>query len=331
MPALATLTLVWLGAQGPTRRPPRPRALGARPRRKLEAPRPHARRRCSRQPTSLAERCETWLEQARDQLQAGTTKLPLALGRARSASAPTPRALAGELAHGRTLPSAGAPFATRVARRSAALRAARRGHEGARAPGFGEPAPRAPRPPTSAWVWSCGARRHEIIGTARRRPTIFDSSGRASFARLSRRARGLGRLGERARCRQDRRLGADADACSAEDFEGVTLESKTLVSVPPGVRCPDWVAVAPLDRAGALTIAMCSGDRCQPGRSPGRAARDGAGVERARCHERASCRRGPRGRWLASAWRPRHRSCCGAPGHSIPLGIGKSSTTARDL
>jgi hypothetical protein len=71
MPALATLTLVWLGAQKPDAAASATLERWARDHdAKLENPRSTAVTADEEQ-GSLAQRCETWLEQARDQLQAG--------------------------------------------------------------------------------------------------------------------------------------------------------------------------------------------------------------------------------------------------------------------
>jgi hypothetical protein len=71
----------------------------------------------------------------------------------------------------------------------------------------------------------------------------------------------------------------DAMACSAEDFEGVALEGGARVRVPPGVRCASWAAAAPGDRAGALSIAICRGDRCQPSATVGDAIANGPAAD----------------------------------------------------
>src|SRR5689334_11985286 len=71
MPAVATLTLVWLGVQKPDAAATATLERWARDHDvKLEEPRAPSAAAEEGQ-ASLAERCELWLEQARDQLQAG--------------------------------------------------------------------------------------------------------------------------------------------------------------------------------------------------------------------------------------------------------------------
>jgi hypothetical protein len=266
-PALATLTLVWLGAQKPDAVASATLEAWARDHgATLEEPRlaPTAERTGA---SVLVERCETWLEQARDLLQGGDDEAAqILLVRLDQLLRQHP-----ELLQASWFMAERYRLEARIARRVSPEQALRFEQlaevtEGARAPAFGEPA----RGRTTAAeilvaLVVHGARRHEIywdglpskddVATTpgEHHLLVFRGSSVAWGGWVS--ALGPGKIDVWV---------PDAAACSTEDFEGVALEGSTRVRPPPDVRCASWVAAAPSDRPGALSIARCEGDRCQP-------------------------------------------------------------------
>jgi hypothetical protein len=266
-PAVATLTLVWLGAQKPDAVSSAALAAWARDHgATLEDPRPTtiAERTGS---AVLVERCETWLEQARDQLQGGDDQAAqVLLVRLDQLLRQHP-----ELLQASWFMAERYRLEARIARRASPEQALRFEQlaevtEGARAPAFGEPA-RARTAAAEIFVSLVvhGPRRHEIywdgmpskddVATTpgEHHLLVFRGTSVAWAGWVS--ALGPGKIDVWV---------PDAAACSMEDFEGVALEGRTRVRPPPGVRCAAWIAAAPIDRSGALSIALCEGDRCQP-------------------------------------------------------------------
>jgi hypothetical protein len=272
VPALATLTLVWLGAQGPD-----PAASATLTRwaqnhdAKLEAPRALPALEVEGS-NALAESCETWLAQARDQLQAGDDGAAQdLLNRLDQHLRQHPGLLQASwfMAERYRLQA-------RLSRRASADEARRFERlaevtEGARAPAFGEPAAtREAIAKVRVELVVHGARRHEVYWDGSPSADQLDTAPGEHHLLVYRGARvaWAGWVNAMTSGKIDV-WAPDAAACSAEDFEGVALDSKSLVRVPPGVRCSAWIAVAPSDRPGALVIALCASDRCEGASSLG--------------------------------------------------------------
>jgi len=56
----------------------------------------------------------------------------------------------------------------------------------------------------------------------------------------------------------------DAEPCSSEDLAGVSLGAGSQPVVPSGVRCAAWAVAAPGLIRGTLQMALCSGEKCEP-------------------------------------------------------------------
>jgi hypothetical protein len=268
MAALATLTLVWLGAQKPNAAASAALQRFARER-GVQMGEPHRDTAPERTASvSIAERCEGWLEQARDQLQAGDEEA------ARALLAQLEQGLRQhpELLQASWLMAEGYRLQARIARRSAPDQALRLEQlaevtEEPRAPAFGEPS-------GSARTVSAKVRVTLVIRGARRPDIYWDGapSGR-DFSTAAGEHHLLVFRGAR--------IGwagwvtavapgpidvwvPDAPPCSTEDFEGVSLDRTARVSVPSGVKCASWAAAGPGPPPFAVSIALCQFDRCQP-------------------------------------------------------------------
>jgi hypothetical protein len=269
MPALATLTLVWLGAQKPDAAATLAVQRFARERgATLEEPRREATPDGAADAAALAERCEAWLEQARDQLQAGDEQLATGLlAQLEHALRQHP-----ELLQSSWLMAERYRMQARIARRAApeqALTFDRLAEvlEGARAPGFGETsnALKPPGAPIQVTLVVHGARRSEIYWDGARSSRDLSTTAGEHHLLVFRGARigWAGWVSALASGPVDVWV-PDAPPCSAEDFEGVALEAATRMTVPSGVRCTAWAAAAPGSAPGTVSIAMCNADRCQP-------------------------------------------------------------------
>lgn len=266
MSNVATLTLVWLGTTQPDAAASATLERWARDHdAKLEAPRA-VPASAEEDPPSLAERCETSLEQARDQLQAGDDEA------ARSILA----RLEQDLRQHPELLQAGWFMAerhrieARIARRVSPDQADRYEQladviEGPRAPAFGDAArPRAPTSQVRVALVVHGPRRHEIHWDGA--PTADELSTPAGEHHLlvfrGARVAYAGWVSALSSGKIDVWV-PDAVPCSPEDFDGVAFESRTRVRVPSGVRCAAWAVAAPSGRPGGVSIAVCSGAQCQ--------------------------------------------------------------------
>ncbi|HMJ54816.1 MAG TPA: hypothetical protein VK540_22200 [Polyangiaceae bacterium] len=267
MRALATLTLVWLGAQKPDAASEATLARWAHDHAmKLEEPR---REPVTEDPGSpaLAERCEGWIEQARDQLQAGDDETAQGL----LAQLDQTLRQHPELLQAGWLMAERYRLQARIARRSApeqALRFERLAEvtEGGRAAAFGE-ATGAPVRATDVQIALAvhGARRHEIYWDGAPSGHDFSTAPGEHHLLVFRGARvaWAGWVSALGSGKIDVWVPA-ALPCSADDLQGVMSEG-ARVRVPPGVRCASWAAAAPADRPGAVSIAVCKGDQCQSG------------------------------------------------------------------
>ena len=282
MPALATLTLVWLGAQTPDATASATLEQWAREHdAKLESPRPSAVDD-DQASASLAESCETWLEQARDHLQAGDDATASGLlARLEQNLRQHP-----ELLQASWLMAERYRLQARIARGASPEEASRYERlaevtEGPRAHAFGEPAAmRSAAGDVRIGLAVHGPRRHEIYWDGS--PSGDDLATVPGEHHLlvfrGPRVAWAGWISALAPRTIDIWV-PDAAACSAEDFEGVMLEAQARVRAPTGVRCRAWVAVAPLDRPGTVRFTLCSGDRCQPTMTLGQHIATGPAVE----------------------------------------------------
>lgn len=265
MPALATLTLVWLGARGPDAAASATLERWARDHdTKLEAPRAEPVVEIDGS-ASHAERCEGRIAQARDQLQAGDDEAAQdLLDRLDQDLHQHP-----ELLQASWLMAERYRLQARLLRRVSAEQALRFERlaevtEGARATAFGE-STALPAAGTSVRVALAvhGARRHETYWDGLPSGDELSTPPGEHHLLVFRGARlaWAGWVSALASGKIDVWV-PDAPACSADDVEGVALEGRMRVRVPPGVRCAAWIAVAPSDLPGALSIAVCGGDQC---------------------------------------------------------------------
>jgi hypothetical protein len=268
MPALATLTLVWLGAQKPNAGASAALQRFARERgAQMEEPRRETTPEGAA-PGSIASRCEAWLEQARDQFQAGEEDA------ARALLAQLEQTLRQhpELLQASWLMAEGYRQQARIARRSALDEALRFDQlaeviEQARAPAFGEPSggARAASAKVRVTVVIRGVRRPEIYWDGAPSARDFSTATGEHHLVVFRGARigWAGWVSALAPGPIDVHV-PDAPPCSAEDFEGVSFDRAARVSVPSGVKCASWAVAGPGPSPFAVSIALCNGDRCQP-------------------------------------------------------------------
>ena len=267
MPALATLTLVWLGAQKPNAAATAALDRFARERgAQMEEPRREATPQGAAL-GSIGEHCEGLLDQARDQLQAGDEEAATGLlGQLEQSLRQHP-----ELLQASWLMAERYRSQARIARRSApdqALQFERLAEvtEGARAPAFGEAssASRTPAAKVRVTLVVRGARRPEIYWDGAPSGRDFSTTAGEHHLLVFRGARigWAGWVSALAPGPIDVWV-PDAPPCSAEDFEGVAVDV-ARVTVPPGVKCASWAAAAPGPSPFTVSIALCNGDRCQP-------------------------------------------------------------------
>ena len=266
MPALATLTLVWLGARPPDAGAAAVLAAWAQANgSRLEEPRREAPSEAP-DDANVAGKCETLLEQARDQLQAGDEASAHAL------LAELDQALRSRpsLLQGGWLMAERYRLEARLARRAAPDRATAFDQradvlEGTRAAAFGEPqAATAPAAKIRVEIVVHGARRHEIAwdGTASsddiatlpgEHHLVVLRGGRVAWAGwVSALAPGKIEV-----------WAPDAAACSTEDFEQVVFDPAAGLKVPAGVKCGAWLAATPGPSPGTLALTRCGAERCQ--------------------------------------------------------------------
>jgi len=267
MPALATLTLVWLGARQPDPAASATLAAWAEANAvRLEGPRHEMPAETARE-ASIAGRCETLLDQARDQLQAGDEASAGALlAELDQTLRAHPELLqAGWLmaeryrAEARLLRSTSPDGAMAWGQRADII-------EGTRAAAFGETA----TTPASAAKIRVelvvhGARRHEIAWDGVLSSDDVSTLPGEHHLVVLRGARvaWAGWVSALAPGKIDVWV-PDAPACSAEDFERVAVDAAMRVSVPPGVRCGSWLAASPGPRPGTLSLTRCHADQCEP-------------------------------------------------------------------
>ena len=277
MPGLATLTVVWLGAQKPEGRVKA--ALdewAAAHAVTLEAPRaePSDDGEAAR---ALAERCDRDLDQARDQVNAGDD------GAARQTLARLEQTLRDhpELLQASWLMAERYRLEAQIASRSSenADRWQERADvlEGERAASFSN-APGAPGEHPKGWK---GRRASEplakvpvvvVVHGARKHETYWDGAktdDEVSVARgehhlaivRGKRVVWTGWVSVLLPAALDVWI-PDASPCSLEDFEGAAF-TETEVRVAKGVRCGGWIAAAPGSERGTIRAAICGRETCR--------------------------------------------------------------------
>ena len=265
MAALATLVLVWLGAEKPDGR--MKASLDAWATTKsatLEMPGVEPSE-ASDGSKAIAEECDRHLDEARDQLNAGDD------GPARRTLARVEQTLRD---HPELLQSSWL-MAERY--RLEAQIAARLGEspdrwldaadvlEGARAPAFGDAGHNASSAVETATIAVHGARSHEIYWDGARTGDQFSTGQGEHHLAIVRgkRVAWSGWVSALVRTTFDVWI-PDAPACSPEDVHGTAFTSDASVFVPAGVRCGAWVVASPGAVRGTLRAALCRQDRCEP-------------------------------------------------------------------
>src|SRR5262245_24734961 len=264
MPGLATLTLVWLGAQKPEGRVKA--ALdewAAAQAVALEAPRaePSDDGEGAR---ALAERCDRDLDQARDQVNAGDD------GAARQTLARVEQTLRDhpELLQASWLMAERYRLEGQIASRSSenADRWQERADvlEGERAASFGE-GRRAPEPLAKVPVVVAvhGARKHETYWDGAKtedQASVAPGEHHLAIVR-GKRVAWTGWVSVLLPATLDIWI-PDAPPCSLEDFDGAAF-TETEVRVAKGVRCGGWVAAAPGPKRGTIRAAICERETCR--------------------------------------------------------------------
>jgi hypothetical protein len=273
MAGLATLALVWLGAQKPEGRVKAAldewaAAHGVM----LEAPRaePSDDGEAAR---ALAERCDRDLDQARDQANGGDD------GAARQTLARLEQTLRdhAELLQASWLMAERYRLEAQIASRSSesADRWQERADvlEGERAASFGDDpgksptgeARRAPAPiaKVPVVVTVHGARKHETYwdGT-KTEDQVSVARGEHHLAIVrGKRVVWTGWVSVLLPAALDVWI-PDAPPCSLEDFEGAAF-TEAEARVPKGVRCGAWVAAAPGPKRGTIRAAICERETCR--------------------------------------------------------------------
>jgi hypothetical protein len=234
---------------------------------RLQEPRRETPSDATRDAPIIAQ-CETLLEQARDQLQAGdeATAEGLLAQLDQTLRAHPELLQAGWLMAERHRAEA------RLARRTSPDRAIavdRRADviEGTRATAFGEPGAATQASPAKIQVELVvhGARRHEIDWDgAPARDAISTLPGEHHLVvRRGTRVAWAGWVSALTSGKIDVWV-PDAAACSAEDFEQVALDPTMRVNLPSDVKCGSWLAASLGPRPGTLWLTQCRADRCQP-------------------------------------------------------------------
>jgi hypothetical protein len=268
MAALATLTLVWLGAQRPEGRAKAALESWARAHDvKLEEPRSEPGDEGT-ETQALAQGYDQALDRARDQLTGGDDE----------AAQQTLRQLEQALREHPELLQASWLMAERyrleaqiVARRSAeeAARWRQRADalEGQRATSFGEDKTPADARPAqlSVTIAVRGARRHEIFWDgASSADEVSTPAGEHHLVIVrGKRVAWSGWVSALTSGSFEVWIPDDLP-CSVGDLAGVALSPGGEPSVQRGVRCEAWLMAAPGPKRGTLSMAVCSKEQCQP-------------------------------------------------------------------
>jgi hypothetical protein len=267
MAALATLAVVWLGAEKPQGKARAALDAWAAARNyALESPRtePDDGGEASR---AVAGQCEQKLEQARDQQNAGDDDA------ARQSLASVEQTLRDhpELLQASWLMAERYRLEGQIAARrgeSAALWQERAEVlEGGRAPSFGEArrgSIELPSVPVTIAVH--GARSHETFWDGARTDDRFSTVRGEHHLAIARgkRVAWSGWVSTLLATHLDVWI-ADAPPCTAEDLEGAAFAATGKVHAPIGVRCPAWAVAGPGETRGTIRAALCEHAECQPG------------------------------------------------------------------
>jgi hypothetical protein len=274
VPALATLTLVWLGAQKPEGRAQTALETWAESKGvKLEAPRPTPPEDFDKS-IALATQCDQALDQARDQMNSADT----------DAARQTLRQLEQTLRDHPELLQAAWLMAERY--RLEALIAARDPSkpggaseeaaawdrradilEGARAAAFGSIAskPNASSDNLTVTLVVRGPRRYEAFwdGVSMSDNIATPAGEHHVLIRRDGRTAWSGWISVLSSGPVDVWV-PGAPPCSMEDLSEVALGATNDPVVPNGIRCEAWAWAAPGTSPGTLRMAICRGERCEP-------------------------------------------------------------------
>jgi hypothetical protein len=266
MSALATLVVVWLGAEKPEGRMRAAldtwaAAQGA----KLESPRADTSEGGAGS-LAIAEQCDRGIDEARDQLNAGDD------GGARRTLARLEQALRDhpEVVQASWLMAERyrleAQIATRLGENADRWHDAADALEGSRAPAFGEASHTVtPAVEVSTGVAVHGARTHETYWDGvRTRDQFSTARGEHHLAIVrGKHVAWSGWVSALVPTTFDVWI-PDALPCSVEDFAGTSFAAETLVTVPKGVRCGAWIVASAGRIRGTIRAARCQEDACQP-------------------------------------------------------------------
>lgn len=267
MPALATLALVWMGAEKPDTRAKAALddwAVGHGS--KLEPPRPEPGTDRGEAAQPLADQCDGWLNQARDQLNGGDEAA------ARHTLARLEQTLRDhpELWQSSWLMAERYRFEAQIAARtspndSVVWHARADMLEGNRAASFGERQSSSRPAPAKITVTLTvhGARKNQIYWNGDRAASQITTEPGEHHLLIARGSKVAWASWVSVLAPGEIEVWVpDAPPCSAEDLEGVTMTAEAAVTVPAAVRCNAWAAAAPGPKLGTVTVALCTADRC---------------------------------------------------------------------
>jgi hypothetical protein len=266
MAALATLAVVWLGAERPEGKAKEALDAWAAARNyAIESPRaePDDGGAASR---AVAARCEEKLEQARDQLNAGDD------GAAKQSLSSLEQTLRDhpELLQASWLMAERYRIEAQLAPRAGESAASWQGLadvlEGRRAAAFGD-ARRAPEElaPVPVTIAVHGSRGHDTYWDGVKSDDRFSTAKGEHHLVIVRgkRVAWSGWVSALLATNLDVWI-ADAPPCSAEDLEGAVFSGANDVRVPDGVRCGAWAVAGPGAQRGTIRAALCERTTCQP-------------------------------------------------------------------
>jgi hypothetical protein len=265
MGALATLAVVWLGAERPEGKAKAALDAWAAARGySVEVPRvePDDGGEGAR---TVAERCERKLEEARDHLNEGDS------GAARQSLASLEQTLRDhpELLQASWLMAERyrieAQLAARAGESAATWQERADVLEGARAPAFGESARASAELSVPVTIEVHGARAHETYWDGARTDDRFSTAQGEHHLAIVRgkRVAWSGWVSALVAAHLDVWI-ADAPPCSTDDLAGATFSGASDVRVPDGVRCGAWAIAGPGSQRGTIRAALCERAKCAP-------------------------------------------------------------------
>jgi len=266
MAALATLAVVWLGAEKPEGKAKAALDAWAAARNfTVESPRAEQDEGALAART-LAARCEQKLEQARDQQNAGDDR------GARQSLASLEQTLRDhpELLQASWLMAERyrleAQIAARVGESPASWQERAEVLEGERAAAFGETRRSlAQLRSVPVTITVHGARTHESFWDGARTDDRFSATLGEHHLVIVRgkRVAWSGWVSALLATNLDVWI-ADAPPCSAQDLEGAAFAGSSEVRAPSGVRCTAWAVAGPGTERGTIRAALCAREECQP-------------------------------------------------------------------